>query len=470
MAKKKKKDNKNLTILTLVTLLGGSFLLGSYVFGSKDYNSIQTSVLDSSPNIKLASDYKPCGNTIKCPPPPPIPVEEAEETTDTPPANSNNNSSSNNYTPPKNEEADVPATYQPSPGEINDLEYGFVENEKIALNLEEEKRVEADLKEALGKQGETIAAKTADGDDSELTQGANIKFVNNLVTAKKERDNKKAFEIIIDPSTDTDGDRLSDLSEIAIYGSDPFNPDSDGDGIKDGHEIDYGTDPSSANKPDLSPGITNLHGLVTDQNPLVKGVASPGQEISIDAYNIETNEVITVCTVTADKIGKFVCQPDEELATGIYYFYSNHLSEDHREIARVTIEENHPPKEESTAKVETLNKDSTDKKLAAKEFLTKYIGGEIVDKFIIPRLEALVQLASAKKQILSGEAQPGEIILITWQSFSINSVVIADASQGSYEALVPKELEAGEHKVFVYAYNPDTNFMRNISSLIFSTI
>jgi hypothetical protein len=36
---------------------------------------------------------------------------------------------------------------------------------------------------------------------------------------------------------DTDGDRLSDLEEIRVYGSNPVLPDSDGDGIDDGREI-----------------------------------------------------------------------------------------------------------------------------------------------------------------------------------------------------------------------------------------
>jgi len=43
--------------------------------------------------------------------------------------------------------------------------------------------------------------------------------------------------------TDTDGDGLPDLEEIAL-GTDPFDPDSDGDGLSDGEEENiYGTDP-----------------------------------------------------------------------------------------------------------------------------------------------------------------------------------------------------------------------------------
>lgn len=48
------------------------------------------------------------------------------------------------------------------------------------------------------------------------------------------------------PSTDTDGDGLTDAEE-AMYGTDPGNPDTDGDAIDDGGEVhSYGTDPTLA--------------------------------------------------------------------------------------------------------------------------------------------------------------------------------------------------------------------------------
>lgn len=49
--------------------------------------------------------------------------------------------------------------------------------------------------------------------------------------------NAEEDEVGTDPSNpDTDGDELSDGDEVFGYGTDPFNPDSDGDGLYDGRD------------------------------------------------------------------------------------------------------------------------------------------------------------------------------------------------------------------------------------------
>jgi len=43
------------------------------------------------------------------------------------------------------------------------------------------------------------------------------------------------------PWLDLDGDELPDADEVGLYGTDPFNRDSDGDDLSDGFEVQYGT-------------------------------------------------------------------------------------------------------------------------------------------------------------------------------------------------------------------------------------
>jgi hypothetical protein len=55
---------------------------------------------------------------------------------------------------------------------------------------------------------------------------------------------------------------LSDEDEINIYGTDPFDIDTDGDGVIDGTEVQYGTDPLDANDFPLLSLDARFHALV----------------------------------------------------------------------------------------------------------------------------------------------------------------------------------------------------------------
>jgi hypothetical protein len=48
----------------------------------------------------------------------------------------------------------------------------------------------------------------------------------------------------LDPDNpDSDADRLIDGDEVIVYGTNPLDPDTDGDGADDAMEVIYGTDP-----------------------------------------------------------------------------------------------------------------------------------------------------------------------------------------------------------------------------------
>lgn len=64
---------------------------------------------------------------------------------------------------------------------------------------------------------------------------------------KDARDNTNAKEGVLFADTDTDDDGLPDFMEKRIK-TDMFNPDSDGDGVKDGEEFDKGDNPLGEGK------------------------------------------------------------------------------------------------------------------------------------------------------------------------------------------------------------------------------
>ncbi|MEM1331324.1 MAG: hypothetical protein AAGG07_12265 [Planctomycetota bacterium] len=102
----------------------------------------------------------------------------------------------------------------------------------------------------------------------------------------------------IGAGTDTDGDGIADSAESRVYGSDPENRDSDGDGLDDGNEVLAGRHVGIAEHSDTdsdSDGLTDLHeqnlgtdpgnndtdgDQVSDHQELLLG----GDPLSEDAY------------------------------------------------------------------------------------------------------------------------------------------------------------------------------------------
>lgn len=80
--------------------------------------------------------------------------------------------------------------------------------------------------------------------------------------------NLEEFELGTDPSNpDTDGDGLDDGDEVKVHMTDPLNPDTDGDGLSDGDEVNvYGTDPLN---PDTDgDGFGDFQEVVHGSDPL----------------------------------------------------------------------------------------------------------------------------------------------------------------------------------------------------------
>ena len=86
-----------------------------------------------------------------------------------------------------------------------------------------------------------------------------------------------------DPSNpDTDGDGISDGQEVNVLGTDPSNPDTDNDGISDGQEVNVlGTDPLAADLPDTG-GAPPEDILVTPSGPQTSEDATQTDQQSED--------------------------------------------------------------------------------------------------------------------------------------------------------------------------------------------
>ena len=73
-------------------------------------------------------------------------------------------------------------------------------------------------------------------------------------------------------TADFDGDGISNYDEINFYGTDPLNPDSDGDGMPDGWEVTHGLNPldgADATQDADGDGLSNLQEYRLGTNPLL---------------------------------------------------------------------------------------------------------------------------------------------------------------------------------------------------------
>ncbi len=139
---------------------------------------------------------------------------------------------------------------------------------------------------------------------------------------------------------DTDGDGISDVDELKLYGTDAENPDSDGDGINDGVEIMRGYDPlddrSEAvirfQSPKESLAVVRSDVLeVTEVIPLAQADATPeqppvvaeirGRGLPNSFVTLYIFSMPTVVTVRTDADGSFVYTFDKELEDGRHDVY-----------------------------------------------------------------------------------------------------------------------------------------------------
>lgn len=92
---------------------------------------------------------------------------------------------------------------------------------------------------------------------------------------------------------DLDCDRLSDIDEVDIWVTDPHNPDTDGDNLLDGDEVNNGYNPSGSGKifqvyADIPNGGNETGAQTTIDTSLLEG------NILSETVTISSNDALTV--------------------------------------------------------------------------------------------------------------------------------------------------------------------------------
>lgn len=237
---------------------------------------------------------------------------------------------------------------------------------------------------------------------------------------------------------DSDEDGLSDMLEY-WYGTNPLNPDTDGDGYLDGEEvIDLRSDPKNAKdpQPDLELRITNWKNGDTSASPriLVRGKAmNPDTRVTVYALDGD-KKVIDIGTTMTDAKGKFALLANP-LTEGRYYLFAYAFSP-----TEEILEESDPIQ----IIIDTmLDLDSPD---------PRRLGDQVISKTDLLKNLTSVEITDRKPSI-AGTTVYGSVVTATFQSLIFSSALVADTPEGDFSIRSPMKLDPGPHKVSLYAEN-----------------
>ncbi|MBI5754635.1 hypothetical protein HZA41_00265, partial [Candidatus Peregrinibacteria bacterium] len=241
---------------------------------------------------------------------------------------------------------------------------------------------------------------------------------------------------------DRDSDGLSDMMECYL-GTDKTKKDTDGDGITDGEEVlSYNTNAvDSKSIPNLEtpikPSITNLFKgtLIADNTPLISGTAKPFSMLTFILINTNGDRYIAGKKQT-EKEGKFLF----EFPALLDGEYSILIEEQDAETKKIIAVSDPMPMSIQTD-------------IAFSAPIIESLSGEKIGTNTENRLIT----SDRRPKIIIKNPMPGNIIMAQWQSAIFASAILADSLDQSVAIAPPKELELGDHTVWIYSINPKDN-------------
>ncbi|HUT53338.1 MAG TPA: FG-GAP-like repeat-containing protein [bacterium] len=138
----------------------------------------------------------------------------------------------------------------------------------------------------------------------------------------------------LEATGDTDHDGMSDAEESVILGTDPLNPDTDGDCVMDGEEYCSGADPLNPLDQPGCQGIVTPEGSWRIQVTLLEAsaglssdiyLAQPDEQLLIKKSLKHVGKVATTRVYSGDTVSFFIRVDGQSMGLGTYDHYSDSI-------------------------------------------------------------------------------------------------------------------------------------------------
>lgn len=320
------------------------------------------------------------------------------------------------------------------------------------VSIESADRKNSELKEVVVNEvKDLVATRISENisvriDNRTLTENTKVLVVPTIEEAKSLREeNKDKDVLVVGPDSDTNGNSVADFVEISL-GVNLSEEDQDDDGLGISDELFFGFDPLQNDEFPAESFVANANGKKLGFGKYSFRIGSKNQqELELVAVNKETEEEFILGKTAIDIGFKGEITYDTSLLKpGKYYMFTRNGNEV-GEVSEVEITDENiddAPAIRLSGGYVWVSENPEEVSLAAAE---------------------LVENTTAKTMKLSGHAEPGTVINVSWKSVIMSSTVITDAN-GEFELDVPVE---GEHEVLVYAGDMKNSFMTRLSKLFF---